>query len=78
MVRAAPRSGGHRRHRIESYGYEPVIRDVRRALLTQVRYALWFKIEDDAIVVACLHHKRDTRLARERVSRVIELPEREQ
>ena len=42
------------------FGYAKVIGDARRAVLAQFPYALWFKIEKDAIVIACLHHKRDT------------------
>ena len=42
---------------------------------TRFPYALWFKIETTAIVIACLHHKRDTTLARERVAGVIEMGE---
>jgi hypothetical protein len=31
---------------------------------------------NDAVVIACLHHKRDTRLARERAAGVIDIPKR--
>ena len=58
------------------FGYAKEIGDARRALLRQFPYALWFKIENDAIVIACLHHKRDTRLARERAAGVIEIPKK--
>jgi hypothetical protein len=58
------------------FGHAKVIGDARRALLKQFPYALWFKIENDAIVIACLHHKRDIRLARERAAGVIEIPKK--
>lgn len=54
--------------------YAKVIGEARRAILTQFPYALYFRLEGDAIVIACLHHKRDTRLARERAAGVIEIP----
>lgn len=57
--------------------YTKVIGDARRTLLDQFPYALWYKVENDAIIIACLHHKRDTRHARERTAGVIEMPEQE-
>jgi plasmid stabilization system protein ParE len=58
------------------FGHAKVIGDARRALLNQFPYALWFKIETAAIVIACLHHKRDIRLARERAAGAIEIPKK--
>jgi toxin ParE1/3/4 len=58
------------------FGHAKVIDDARRALLKQFPYGLWFKIENDAIVIACLHHKRDIRLACERAAEVIEIPKK--
>lgn len=58
------------------FGHAKVIGDARRALLKQFPYGLWFKIENDAIVIACLHHKRDIRLARERAAGMIEIPKK--
>jgi hypothetical protein len=60
-----------------SFAYAPVLRDARRTILRQFPYALWFKIENDAIVIACLHHKRDIALAHERAAGVIEMGEPE-
>jgi toxin ParE1/3/4 len=54
-----------------------LIDEARRVNLRQFPYGLWYKVEADGeIVVACLHHKRDSRLARERVKGVIEMPRR--
>jgi hypothetical protein len=55
--------------------YRKVIRDVRRANLRQFRYALWFRIEEDAVVIACLHTKRDEVLAKERALGVLQMPD---
>ena len=52
-----------------------VIGEGRRVLFDRFPYALWFVIENDAVVIACLHHKRAVRLARERIAGVIEIPE---
>jgi hypothetical protein len=35
----------------------------RRCSLEQFPYALWFKVENDVVVVGCLHAKRDPKLA---------------
>jgi plasmid stabilization system protein ParE len=55
-------------------GFSKVVGEGRRALLHRFPFALWFVVEDDAIVIACLHHKRDLKLARERIAGVIEIP----
>jgi toxin ParE1/3/4 len=49
-------------------GYRKRIKDVRMAIVPKFPYGLWFRVlpEDGSIVIACLHHKRDTRLAKER------------
>ena len=56
-------------------GYRKVFGENRRCTLEQFPYALWFKVENDVIVVGCLHAKRDPKLAKERRSGVIPLPE---
>lgn len=53
--------------------YPKVIEDVRRANLEQFPYALWYKIEDDAVVIACIHGKRSPRVALARALGVIEM-----
>jgi plasmid stabilization system protein ParE len=53
-------------------GYRKVTGENRRCLLDQFPYALFFKIEDDAIVVACLHLARNPALVKERSAGVIE------
>jgi toxin ParE1/3/4 len=58
------------------FGHAKVIGEARRALLKQFPYGLWFTIENDAIVIASLHHKRDFRLARERAAGVKEIPKK--
>lgn len=52
--------------------FAPLIGNVRRVLLEQFPYALFYRVEDDAIVIACLHHKRDTAVS---VKRSLEEPE---
>jgi len=47
-------------------GYARRINKARKANLSQFPYALWFRAEQNNLIVACLHHKRDPRLARER------------
>jgi plasmid stabilization system protein ParE len=49
-------------------GYRKRIEDVRMAAVPKFPYGLWFRVvpEDGSIVIACLHHKRDVRLAKER------------
>ena len=52
--------------------YAPLIGQVRRCILKQFPYALWYRVEEDAIVIACLHHKRSSNVA---IRRSIENPE---
>lgn len=46
--------------------YAPVIGSAQRVLVEQFPYALYYTISEDAIVIACLHGKRDAQLARSR------------
>jgi len=55
-------------------GYEKRIKEARKANLRQFPYALWFKVENDNLVIACLHQRRDPRLARERASGALLFP----
>ena len=49
-----------------------VIDETRRVNLRQFPYALWYRVETDSIVIACLHAKRDFALAKKRA---LSLPE---
>ena len=53
--------------------YRKVTADNRRCNLEKFPYALWFKIEGEAIVVGCLHAKRSPVLAKERGAGVREM-----
>jgi toxin ParE1/3/4 len=55
-------------------GYAALIKDVRRANVRQFPYGLWFRIDGDAVVIACLHGSRDPRLAMERALGVLGMP----
>lgn len=68
VTEAVDSIGGH------PQAYRKVIRDVRRANLHQFPYALWFRLEDDAVVIACLHAKRDEVLAKERALGILKMP----
>ena len=55
-------------------GYERIIREVRRVNVSRFPYALWYRVEGDAVVIACLHAKRDPRLAKERARGILKMP----
>jgi hypothetical protein len=60
------------RERIEANpgGYSLAYRQLRKCDLRKFPYALWFEIRpDDSLVVACLHHKRDEALIKQRLIR---------
>jgi hypothetical protein len=59
---------------INPLGYRKLFGEARRINLRQFPFGLWYKIEQDAIVIACLHAKRSIDLAKERASGVIEMP----
>ena len=69
VTEAVDSIGGHPK------AYRKVIRDVRRANLRQFPYALWFRLENDAVVIACLHAKREEVLAKERALGILQMPE---
>ena len=53
-----------------------LVRDARRVNLKQFPYGLWYTVrENGEIVIACLHHRRDPRLVKERMKGVIKFPE---
>ncbi len=56
-------------------GYAKIIRENRRCNIEQFPYSLWFRIEEDAVVVACLHGKRSPTLSRERSLGVVPFSE---
>jgi toxin ParE1/3/4 len=53
--------------------YRKVSGENRRCSLDKFPYALFFKIEGDAVVVACLHAARNPVLIKERAAGVIEI-----
>lgn len=55
-------------------GYSKVIREARKADVRKFPYWVWFKVQDDVLVIACLHERRDRVLARERASGIVEIP----
>jgi toxin ParE1/3/4 len=53
-----------------------LVLDARRVNLKQFPYGLWYTVrESGEIVVACLHHRRDPRLVKDRMKGVIQFPE---
>jgi hypothetical protein len=52
-------------------GYAKIIKEARKAEVAKFPYSVWFRVRDDVLVIACLHGKRDRRLAVERASGVI-------
>jgi len=52
-----------------------VIKEARKADLRKFPYSLWFTIENDVMVIACLHQRRDRVLARERALGVRPMPD---
>ena len=47
--------------------YAPLIEDVRRVNVRTFPYGVWYRVEPDgSMVVACLHHRRHTKFAKER------------
>jgi plasmid stabilization system protein ParE len=56
-------------------GYAKVIGEARKSELRQFPYSLWFKFKDEVVVIACLHHRRDKVLARERSLGILQFPD---
>lgn len=52
-------------------GYSKIVKDARKAEVEKFPYSVWFRVKDGVLVIACLHGKRDRRLAVERASGVI-------
>jgi toxin ParE1/3/4 len=61
---------------ISPTGYEKRIGEARKANLRRFPFAMWFRIEDSNLVIACLHAKRSPVLSKERAFGVIPLPEK--
>jgi plasmid stabilization system protein ParE len=55
--------------------YRKVAGENRRCNLARFPYAIYFKVAGDAIVVACLHSRRDPKLAKERGKGITPLSE---
>jgi plasmid stabilization system protein ParE len=55
--------------------YRKIFRENRRCNVDRFPYALYFRVKNDVVVVACLHAKRDPKLTKERGSGVIPFPE---
>ena len=54
-------------------GYALEFRQLRRCNLRKFPHSLYFEIRpDDSLIVACIHHKRDSVLVKERAMGVIE------
>jgi plasmid stabilization system protein ParE len=53
--------------------YRKVSCENRRCNVERFPYALFFKVENDAIVVACLHASRNPSLVKERAAGVLEM-----
>lgn len=59
---------------VNPLGHRKVFGEARRINLRQFPFGLWYKVEQDAIVIACLHAKRSVALAKERASGIVEMP----
>ena len=47
--------------------YPALIKDARRANMKRFPYGIWFKVEEEPVVIACLHHRRNLDLIKVRV-----------
>jgi len=43
-----------------------LVKDARRANMKRFPYGIWFKVEVDPVVFACLHHRRNPALIKGR------------
>ncbi len=55
--------------------YRKVVGERRRCALDRFPYALFYRVQGDAIVVACLHARRDPRFMKERALGVVPIRE---
>ena len=46
--------------------YPVLVKDARRANMKRFPYGIWFKVEVDPVVFACLHHRRNPALIKGR------------
>lgn len=60
---------------VNPMGFEKRIKEARKANLRKFPYALWFLIKEESLVIACLHAKRDMRLARGRALGIVTRPD---
>ena len=44
----------------------PVVEDVRRLMLRQFPFGLWYRVRESVLVIACVHAKRSPAVARKR------------
>ena len=58
-------------------GYAAVFRDLRRCVVPRFPYALWFRVQGETLIVACLHSKRNPSFAKERAMGIAQLPKRD-
>jgi plasmid stabilization system protein ParE len=56
-------------------GYAPVIKDVRRCNLAKFPYGLFYRIQEDAVVIGCLDSRRDPIRAKHRALGILEMPD---
>ncbi|MBN9132302.1 MAG: type II toxin-antitoxin system RelE/ParE family toxin [Nitrosospira multiformis] len=46
--------------------YPVLVKDARRANMKRFPYGIWFKVEEEPVVIACLHHRRNPALIKSR------------
>ncbi|SEP42925.1 ParE toxin of type II toxin-antitoxin system, parDE [Nitrosovibrio sp. Nv6] len=46
--------------------YPALVKDARRANMKRFPYGIWFKVEKEPVVIACLHHRRNPALIKGR------------
>jgi hypothetical protein len=62
---------------LNPYGFAKRIGEARRCGLSQfTEYGLWFVIRDDAVIIGCLHGRREPRLATERALGILPFPKK--
>ena len=47
--------------------YPVLVKDARRANMKRFPYGIWFKVEEEPVVIACLHHRRNPALIKNHV-----------
>jgi len=46
--------------------YPALVKNARRANMKRFPYGIWFKVEEEPVVIACLHHRRNLALIKGR------------